>query len=70
MLLKYAGTKECSDHQAYYSERDNSNLNEAQTSAKLIWSLKFRKQRQDLVFLTLISYFCQNLSGCDLLQRA
>lgn len=36
MLLKYAGTKEYSDHQACYSERDNNNINEAQTSVKLI----------------------------------
>lgn len=58
-----------SDHQACYSETDNSNINEAQTSVNLICSFKFRKQRQDLVFLTVISHFCQNLSGCELLQR-
>ena len=62
-------SKEQSDHQAYYSEADNGNINEAQTSVKLICSLKFRKQRQDLVFLTVISHFCQNLSGCELLRR-
>lgn len=57
------------DHQSYYSETDNSNINEAQTSVKLICSLKFRKQRQDLVFLTVISHFCQILSGCELPKR-
>lgn len=62
-------SEEHSDHQAYYSETDNSNINEAQTSVKLICSLKFRKQRQALVFLTVISHFCQNPSGCELLKR-
>jgi len=45
-------SKEHSDHRGYYSEADNSDINEAQTSVKLICSLKVRKQRQDLVFLT------------------
>lgn len=62
-------SKERSEHQGCYSETDNRNINEAQTSVKLICSLKFRKQRQDLVFLTVISPFCQNLSGCELLKR-
>lgn len=62
-------SKEQCDHQGYYSETDNSNINEAQTSVKLICSLKSRKERQGLVFLTVISHFCQNLRGCDLLKR-
>lgn len=62
-------SKEHSDHQAYYSGTDNSNINEAQTSVKLICSLKFGKQRQGLVFLAVISHFCQNLSGCELPKR-
>lgn len=62
-------SEEHRDHRGYYSETDNSNINEAQTSVKLICSLKFRKQRQDLVFVTVISHFCQNLSGSELLKR-